>query len=92
MQAFGLEGTSIVIDFPLPAFPQSMGHWTEVMAPIFCMLSSTEWQQATSGAPLRNLIFANLARADLTVRTNLMQLQRFWVPKKMYSWCCYSRP
>lgn len=44
-QAGVLRGTCLWIDFPFPAFPENMGHWAEVLLPVYSALVEGAWAQ-----------------------------------------------
>ncbi|PSC75577.1 hypothetical protein C2E20_1509 [Micractinium conductrix] len=45
IQAGVLRGTCLWIDFPFPAFPENMGHWAEVLLPVYSALVEGAWAQ-----------------------------------------------
>lgn len=45
IQAGTLKGTCLWIDFPFPAFAENMGHWAEVLLPIYSALSEGTWRE-----------------------------------------------
>lgn len=64
-QAAWLGGTTLLIDQPHPAYPDNMGYWSELLLPLFSMLSSSEWKQ--QGVHIDNILFANMNRDQLEV-------------------------
>ena len=64
-QAHWLAGTTILIDFAFPAYPDNMGHWAELIAPLFCTLAASNWRQAAGGKPVGTVIFTNLGGNSL---------------------------
>lgn len=64
-----LLGTCLWVDFPFPAFPENMGHWAEVLAPIYSALTNASWRQRApdSEGYLRAVIFPNLRREQVQV-------------------------
>ena len=65
-QAACVPGTTLVLDFPFPAFPDNMGHWVEVLAPAYSVLSRGAWCGRGS-CRLAGLLLINLQREDLQV-------------------------
>lgn len=62
----------MLIDFPFPAFPESMGHWAEVLLPVYSALVTGAWQQHVQG-PSRHidrLLLSNVRRDQLQVHTS----------------------
>ncbi|KXZ42824.1 hypothetical protein GPECTOR_116g356 [Gonium pectorale] len=49
MRAGFLPGTTLLVDFPFPAFPDNLGHWAEIMLPTFSVLADGSWRYDTSG-------------------------------------------
>lgn len=65
-----VNGTTLWLDYSFPAFPENMGHWLEMLLPVYSQLSSGEWrahvppgEQATVGA----VIVPNMRRGQITV-------------------------
>ena len=73
MQASYVEGTTLVVDLPYPAFPENLGHWAETLAPIYSVLSSGEWQAAARAAGgnghVDSILLSNLRRQQLQARS-----------------------
>lgn len=40
---------TLFIDFPFPAFPDNLGHWAELLLPLYSALSSKQLQQHLQG-------------------------------------------
>ncbi len=62
-------GNTLLIDFPFPAFPESMGHWAEVLLPVYSALVTGAWKQHVQG-PSRHidrLLLSNVRRDQLQV-------------------------
>ncbi|DBA71209.1 TPA: hypothetical protein ACH3X2_011604 [Trebouxia sp. C0005] len=60
-------GNTLLIDFPFPAFPESMGHWAEVLLPVYSALVTGAWKQHVQG-PSRHidrLLLSNVRRDQL---------------------------
>ncbi|KAG2488504.1 hypothetical protein HYH03_013007 [Edaphochlamys debaryana] len=49
MRAGFLPGTTLLVDFPFPAFPDNLGHWAELMLPTFSVLLAGQWKDDTRG-------------------------------------------
>jgi hypothetical protein len=64
-QAVWLGGTTVLIDQPYPSFPDNMGHWAEVLVPLYNLLTSTPWRQ--SHTHVDTILFGNLQRSQLDV-------------------------
>ena len=69
-----MAGTTLLIDFPFPAFPDNMGHWAEVLAPAYSCLSTKTWTKylpqnlSEAWTPdLDAILLINLSREDLQV-------------------------
>ena len=56
-----------MLDFPFPAFPDNMGHWVEILAPVYSVLAQGAWCSPHS-CQLAALLLVNLQRPDLQVR------------------------
>ncbi len=66
-------GNTLLIDFPFPAFPESMGHWAEVLLPVYSALVTGAWKQHVQG-PSRHidrLLLSNVRRDQLQVHIQL---------------------
>ena len=61
-----LAGNTLVVDFPFPAFPENMGHWAEVLLPIYSQLCTGAWKRQPSDN-IDTLLLANLQRSQLQV-------------------------
>lgn len=44
-----LPGTTLLIDFPFPAFPDNNGHWAEIMLPTYSVLANASWMASLHG-------------------------------------------
>ena len=66
-----LGGTTVLIDQPYPSFPDNMGHWAEVLVPLYSLLTSAPWRQ--SHTHVDNIVFGNLQRSQLDVSCWSMQ-------------------
>ncbi|EFN55147.1 hypothetical protein CHLNCDRAFT_134237 [Chlorella variabilis] len=73
-----LLGTCLWVDFPFPAFPENMGHWAEVLAPIYSALTNASWRQRApdSEGYLRAVIFPNLRREQVQGLSWVMDMLR----------------
>ena len=60
-----LGGTTVLIDQPYPSFPDNMGHWAEVLVPLYNLLTSARWRR--SHTHVDNIVFGNLQRSQLDV-------------------------
>lgn len=62
-------GNTLLIDFPFAAFPDSMGHWAEVLLPLYSVLVTGDWKQQVQGssAHLDRLLLTNVRREELQV-------------------------
>lgn len=70
IQAGTLRGTCLWVDFPFPAFPENMGHWTEALAPVYSALADGAWRRRAPDGDgrLQAVIFPNLRREQVEVR------------------------
>ena len=72
MQAGWVPGTTLLLDLAFPAYPDSMGHWSEALIPVYNVLEGAAWkppEQATASASfISTLVFVNLRREQLSVR------------------------
>ncbi|KAG2429620.1 hypothetical protein HXX76_010852 [Chlamydomonas incerta] len=50
MRAGFLPGTTLLVDFPFPAFPDNLGHWLEIMTPTFSVLANGSWRADARGS------------------------------------------
>ena len=67
-------GNTLLIDFPFPAFPESMGHWAEVLLPVYSALVTGAWKQHVQG-PSRHidrLLLSNVRQDQLQVHIQLV--------------------
>lgn len=60
-------GNTLLIDFPFPAFPESMGHWAEVLLPVYSALVTGAWKQHVQGPSthIDRLLLSNVRRDQL---------------------------
>ncbi|GIL87259.1 hypothetical protein Vretimale_1780 [Volvox reticuliferus] len=49
MRAGFLPGTTLLVDFPFPAFPDNLGHWAEIMLTTYSVLADGAWRNNTVG-------------------------------------------
>jgi hypothetical protein len=72
LQTGWIEGTTLFVDFPFPAFPENMGHWAEVLFPLYSLLSEGLWRglidSANGSGYVDTLFLANLRKQQLEVR------------------------
>lgn len=61
------SGNTLLIDFPFPAFPDNMGHWVEVLLPVYSTLVTGAWKQQVLGASqhIDRLLLSNIRREQL---------------------------
>lgn len=45
-----MPGVTLFIDFPFPAFPDNLGHWAELLLPLYSALSSSQLLQLIKGS------------------------------------------
>ena len=85
MQAGWLPGNTIFLDFPFAAFPENIGHWQEILLPIYNMLSSSAWLAEMQGGSkyVDTVFMLNLRRDQLRVRQvqDVAHCQRSICPK-----------
>lgn len=69
MQTGWWAGNTLLIDFPFAAFPDSMGHWAEVLLPLYSVLVNGDWKQQVQGksAHIDRLLLTNVRREELQV-------------------------
>jgi hypothetical protein len=70
IEAGVLRGTSLWVDFPYPTFPENMGHWAEVLLPIYSQLSDASWRQHANDSgdgTIQAVVFPNLRREQVQV-------------------------
>ncbi|KAL3143022.1 hypothetical protein ABBQ38_003301 [Trebouxia sp. C0009 RCD-2024] len=60
-------GNTLLIDFPFPAFPENMGHWAEVLLPLYSALVAGTWRQHVQGSShhVDRLLLSNVRREQL---------------------------
>lgn len=46
VQVCYIPGVTLLIDFPFPAFPDNLGHWAELLLPLYSALSSSRGSNA----------------------------------------------
>lgn len=49
IKASRLAGNTLVLDFPFAAFPDNLGHWAELMVPIYNIMQKGDWARENSG-------------------------------------------
>jgi hypothetical protein len=49
LQVCYVPGVTLFLDFPFPAFPDNLGHWAELLLPLYSTLSTKHWQQHLQG-------------------------------------------
>ena len=56
-----------MIDIPFPAYPENMGHWAEVLLPLYSVLAMREWAPMVKGAStvIDRLLLVNVRRQNL---------------------------
>jgi hypothetical protein len=69
-QAVWLGGTTVLIDQPYPSFPDNMGHWAEVLVPLYNLLTSGPWRR--SHTHVDTILFGNLQRSQLDVSLSVL--------------------
>ena len=69
MQALWVEGTTLLLDFPFPAFPGNLGHWMEAFVAAYNVLALKEWvvHTADHASHIKSVVFANLRREQVQV-------------------------
>ena len=69
MQTGWWAGNTLLIDFPFAAFPDSMGHWAEVLLPLYSVLVTGDWRQKVQGSSrhIDRLLLTNVRREQLQV-------------------------
>lgn len=70
MQTGWWAGNTLLIDFPFPAFPDNMGHWAEVLLPVYSALLTGTWRKHVQGTSqhIDRLLLINVRRDQLQVR------------------------
>ena len=79
MQTGWWGGNTLLIDFPFPAFPDNMGHWVEVLLPVYSTLMDGGWRSHVQGASthIDRMLLTNVRREQLEVQACFMHhLQR----------------
>ena len=67
-QAGCVLGTTLLLDFPFPAFPDNMGHWVEILAAAYSVLLQGAWCSGPgTQCGLSSLLLVNLRREALQV-------------------------
>lgn len=63
-------GNTILVDFPFAAFPDNMGHWAEVLLPLYSVLVNGDWRQHVQGTSMHidRVLLTNVRREQLEVR------------------------
>ena len=58
-----------MIDIPFPAYPENMGHWAEVLLPLYSVLAMREWTHMVKGQStvIDRLLLVNVRRQYLQV-------------------------
>ena len=56
-----------MIDIPFPAYPENMGHWAEVLLPLYSVLAMREWVHMVRGQStvIDRLLLVNVRRQNL---------------------------
>jgi hypothetical protein len=49
MQVCQVTGVTLLLDFPFPAFPDNLGHWAELLLPLYSALSTGQLPQLLQG-------------------------------------------
>eukprot|EP00198_Chlamydomonas_reinhardtii_P008302 XP_001697639.1 predicted protein [Chlamydomonas reinhardtii] len=65
LRAGFLPGTTLLVDFPFPAFPDNLGHWLEIMTPTFSVLANGSWRsdaRGTRGRFVDRILLPNLRK------------------------------
>lgn len=65
-----VQGVTLFLDFPFPAYPDNLGHWAELLLPLFSVTSSTRLPQLLQGG---------YSHIDRLVLLNVR-------PELLYSW------
>ena len=50
VNASAVRGNTLVLDFPFPAFPSNLGHWSEVVLPVHTMVEQGTWYRDCAGS------------------------------------------
>jgi hypothetical protein len=60
-----LPGTTLMVDFPFPAFPDHLGHWAEIMQPTYSVLANGSWKAdaaSSRGRYVDRIVLPNLRK------------------------------
>jgi len=71
-----VNGTTLWLDYSFPAFPENLGHWMEMLLPVYSQLSVGKWkEQLRPGEDpyVGACIFPNLRRGQVQVRLGALQ-------------------
>ena len=66
-----VNGTTLFLDYAFPTHPDNLGHWMELLLPVYCALSAGEWRAHVppgDDAYITYAIFPNMRRGQLAVR------------------------
>ncbi len=77
-----VNGTTLWLDYSFPAFPENVGHWMEMLLPVYSQLSLGKWkEQLRAGEDLYigACIFPNLRRGQVQVRWGARQAGVAWI-------------
>lgn len=69
IRASWVNGTTLWLDYSFPAFPENIGHWMELLLPVFSELSTGKWKnqlKAHEDPYISNIIFPNMRRGQLS--------------------------
>ena len=74
MQTGWWGGNTLLVDFPFPAFPDNMGHWAEVLLPVYSTLLTGAWRKHVQGTShhIDRLLLINVRRDQLQVCQSLV--------------------
>lgn len=70
MQTGWWGGNTVMLDFPFPTYPDNMGHWAEILFPLYSMLRAKNWQEAVGGPSTKyidRILLINVRRDQITV-------------------------
>lgn len=69
LQSAWWPGNTVMIDIPFPAYPENMGHWAEVLLPLYSVLAMREWTHMVKGQStvIDRLLLVNVRRQHLQV-------------------------
>ena len=67
LQSAWWPGNTVMIDIPFPAYPENMGHWAEVLLPLYSVLAMREWAHMVKGQStvIDRLLLVNVRRQNL---------------------------